>query len=150
MVMTSQPFPRCLFTHRTGHLGEGNTDLYLEDCGLTTVKRYHHESLWGEKFRSSLAGNFWLLVFHVVEVKMLVGNLGAGAVLEDRQLTLLAGDTVLCVGRTPQWIPTWPCHRLLECAMTLLLDLSRVRALREDIVTPGTMCVLVRRCDGDS
>ena len=53
--MTSQPFPRCLFTHRTGHLGEGNTDLYLEDCGLTTVKRYHHESLWGEKFRSILA-----------------------------------------------------------------------------------------------
>ena len=35
MVMTSQPFSRCLFTHRTGHLGEGNTDLYLEDCGLT-------------------------------------------------------------------------------------------------------------------
>ena len=70
MVMTSQPFPRCLFTHRTGHLEEYNTGLYLEDCGLTTVKRYHHASLWGEKFRSSLAGNFWLLVFHVVEVMM--------------------------------------------------------------------------------
>lgn len=125
MVMTSQPFSRCLFTHRTGHLGEGNTDLYLEDCGLTTVKHYHHASLRGEEFRSSLAGNFWLLVFHVVEVKT-VGSPGAGAVLEDRQLTLLAGDTVLSVGRMPQQIPMWPLHRLLECAVTLLLDLSRV------------------------
>ena len=126
MVMTSQLFPRCLFRHRTGHLREGNTDLYLEDCGLTTVKLYHHASLCGEEFRSSLAGNFWLLVFHVVEIKTLVGSLGAGAVLEDQQLTLLAGDILLPVVRTPQRIPTWPLYRLLECAVTSLLDLSRV------------------------
>ena len=66
---------------------------------------------------------------------------GAGAVLEDQQLTLLAGDIVLCVGRTPQLILKRPCHRLLECAVTWLLASSRVGAPREDIVTSGNVCI---------
>ena len=73
------------------------------------------KSLWIRKFKSGLAGWYWLEIFHEATIKYHLGQHGimhqkAQLKLYDvppKELTYVADKLVLVIGVKPQSLPTW-------------------------------------------